>query len=338
MLITSTLISGCAKDDQSFAQSQTDVLFDSTNPASNNNSISDLPESTHSSFDTEDTSSDCIEVGDGIFRISDMPKSEKVTLSCEYGTALRYEGATAEAYGKTLDFSSIPDEYNNDYLPYCVCDEGETVYFADYKKFYKSDFDLISPTLLFAFDNDQSTQLSTISELISFSNTDLLFFRGYTDEGSCVGSINPDTCMTDFIMCPSSLKTVPCNAGVMLYDYGANSSGRSSTVLYWENGEIYEIPLQNPKESEVDVFVSANGKYICTYLWGKEKDNSLVERYSVYDIKSEEFVKNFDWTFNKKVGEQLPKGFSVLNIDETTKSVYLLNSEDSELYQFYFGG
>lgn len=282
---------------------------------------------------TESVSDYSVEVGDGIYRVSSIPTFEKVTLSCEYGTANRSEGAQVQVYGKTLDFSSISDEYNNDFLPYCVFDEGATVYFADYFNFYKSDIEMKSPTLLFTMGNEQDELPSTINELISFSNTDLLFFRGYVDDESCVGTINPETGEADFVSSTYSMKTVPCNNGVMLYDYLAND-----TALYWECGKIYEITLNNPNEGELGAWISADGKYLCTFLWGKAEDNSLIERYSVYDTKSGEFIKSFDWKFNKKVGEQLPKGFYFMDINEDTQSVYVENTEDGELYQFYFGG
>lgn len=283
--------------------------------------------------DSESVSDEPVEVGDGIYRISSAPPREKVTLSCEYGTAKRSEGAKVQAYGQTLDFSSIPDEYNNDLLPYCVYDEGATVYFSDYTDFYKSDLTLIAPELLFTLGDEQNTMPDIVTELIAFSNTELLFFRGYTEEGKCIGSIDPETGEADFIICPYSMKSVPCNNGVMLYDYLQND-----TALYWECGTFYEIPLCNPDEGERNAWVSASGKYFCTYLWGKAEDDSLVERWSVYDTKSGKFLKSFDWTFNKKVAEHLPDGFLFAQINEETQSVYVKNTEDGEYYQFYFGG
>ncbi len=282
---------------------------------------------------TESVSYEPVEVGDGIYRVPSIPPFEKVTLSCEYGTAQRSKGAQVRAYGKTMDFSSIPDEYNNDFLPYCVLDDEETVYFADYFNFYKSDIELNSPELLFNIGRDQEKFPAIINEMIAFDNTDLLFFNGSTVNGPCVGTINPETGEAEFVSGTYSMKTVPCNNGVMLYDYRENI-----TALYWECGKIYEIPINNSNEGEVGAWVSADGEYLCTFLWGKAEDNRLIERYSVYDTKSGEFIKSFDWTFNKKVGEQLPKGFQFYNINEETKSVYVENTEDGELYQFYFGG
>lgn len=336
LFITSALFCSCSSSENSRENMQISELEESTVPMSESEPQSDTILTSQNS--TEAASDTPVEVGDGLYRVSSMPKPEKVTLSCEYGTAERSTGATAQAFGKTLDFSSIPDECNNDYLVYCVCDDASTVYFADYMNFYKSDFEMKSPKLLFTMGYEQDKFPSLITELISFKNTDMLFFRGATRNGNCVGSIDPETCKANFISCSNTMKSVPCNNGMMLYDYDANSNERSSTVLYLEGGEIYKIPLKNPKESELGVYISANGKYICTYLWGKAQDSSLVERYSVYDVKSGEFIKSFDWTFNKKVGEYLPKGFSFLDINEETQSVYLLNSEDDEVYQFYFGG
>lgn len=336
LFVTSTLLCSCAPSTHSPENMQSSESEESTAPILESEPQSETISTLQNT--TEAVSEIPVEVGDGLYRISSMPKPEKVTLSCEYGTAERSAGATAQVFGQTLDFSSIPDEYNNDFLVYCVCDNASTVYFADYMSFYKSDFEMKSPTLLFTMGYEQDEFPSLITELISFKNTNLLFFRGATREGNCVGSIDTETSKANFISCSNTMKSVLCNNGIMLYDYGANSNARGSTVLYWECGEIYKIPLQNPKESEVGVYISANGKYICTHLWGQSQDSSLVERYSVYDVKSGEFIKSFDWTFQKKVGDILPKGFSVLDVNETTQSVYLLNSEDDEVYQFYFGG
>lgn len=329
-LILMTLLCGCTQNTTESTQS--------SEPEEIIGSMSQNDTTQDSQTSTESVSDDPVEVGDGIYRVSSFPAVENVKLSCEYGRAYRSEGATVQAFGQTLDFSSIPDEYNNDEFVYCVCNNEATVYFADYINFYKSDLELKTPTLLFTMWDEQNTLPDLMTELISFSNTDLLFFRGYIEEGSCVGSFNPETCETNFTSCEYSFVSVPCNNGVMLYDENANSDGRNSTVLYWECGDFYEIPLQNPKESEVCVYISANGKYICTYLWGKAQDRSLIERYSVYDVKSGAFLKSFDWTFKRKVGENLPKGFNLYDINEETQSIYVINSEDDELYQFYFGG
>lgn len=336
MFITSVLFCSCESSENSRENMQISEPEVNTIPMSESESQSDTISTSQNI--TEEISDNSVEVGDGLYRISAMPKPEEVAISCEYGTAMRDEGATVQAFGKTLDFSSIPDEYINNFLPYCVCDDESTVYFADYMNFYKSDFEMKSPTLLFTMGYEQDEFPSLITELISFPNTDLLFFRGATRNGDCAGSIDPETCKANFISCSNTMKSVPCNKGMMLYDYGANSNERGSTVLYLEGGEIYKIPLQNPKESELGVYISANGKYICTFMWGKAQDNSLIERYSVYDVKSGAFIKSFDWTFQKKVGDTLSKGFSVLDVNETTQSVYLLNSEDDEVYQFNFGG
>ncbi len=336
LLITSTLLCSCDSSTNSDEQIQISGSEESTAPVSESGLQSETVSTSQNA--TEAVSETSVEVGDGLYRISSVPRLEEVTLSCEYGTAERSAGATAQAFGQTLDFSSIPDEFNNDNLVYCVCDNASTVYFVDYTKFYRSDLELKTPKLLFTIWDEENTLPDLVNELISFSNTDLLFFRGHDENVNCVGSIDPETSKANYISCYDTMNSVPCNTGVMLYDYAANLNGRDSTVLYWECGEIYKIPLQNPKESENHVYISANGKYICTYLWGKSQDSSLVERYSVYDVKSGEFIKSFDWTFQKKVGDIVPTGFSVFGVDETTQSVYLLNTEDKEIYQFYFGG
>ncbi len=277
-----------------------------------------------------------IAVGDGIYQIAKTPKSEKVQPACAYGIANRDEAAAVEAFDRTLDFSRILDQNDNGFLSYCVRADLSTVYFADYYKLYQADCDLQNPKFFCELSNDNPDAPNYISELIAFDNTELLFFQGGTSKGYCIGSIHPETGEIHQIPAKRHYVSVPCNTGVMLYDYEEAKSA-SSTVLYWECGEIREIPLQKPAECEMNLQVSANGKYICTYLWGKAQDDRLMERYSVYDAKSGKFIKSFDWTFRKKVGETLPKGFLFLNMNEETKSVYLKNTEDDKLYQFAFG-
>ena len=288
---------------------------------------------TTSQIISENTSEIDVEVGDGIYRVSTASNIEKVTTTYIYGTAKRSEGATIRVLGETVNFSAIPDDYNNDFIIYCVSAGDSTIYFADYFNFYKSDSELQSPTLLFSMGYDQNTLPSIITEMISFPNTDMLFFSGATKNGDCVGTINPENSKAEFIGCSRTMKPELCNTGVMLYDYKP-----SDTLLYWECGTIYEIPLNNPNECECGAYISANGKYACTFLWGKTEDSYLVERYSVYDTHNRKFIKSFDWTFNKKVGDQLPKGFSVIGISEENQCVYAHNTEDDQLYQFYFGG
>lgn len=306
---------------------------DATTPVQTNSTTS-TQKDVVSTASTDDAAPE--PVGDGLYRISAVPKKEPVTLACAYGTTSRYEGATAEAFGQTFDFSQIPVEYDNSDIPYCVRTDLSTVYFADYFKLYQADCNLLNPQVFCTLGNDDADAPYSMNELIAFDNTKLLFFQGDTQESACIGSIDPETGAIQAISAKRHYVSVPCNAGVMLYDYEEAQSA-SSTVLYWECGEIRRIPLKNPKESEVAVYVSANGKYICTYLWGKTQDEKLVERYSVYDVKSGNFLKSFDWTFQKPVGDKLPAGFSFININEETKSVYLKNTEDAQLYQFAFG-
>ena len=289
-----------------------------------------------------------IEVGDGLYHVSSIPKPEQVTLPCKYGYVLRSEGGTIEAFGKTIDFSKIPNEHEDETTPhsiydqieYCVCDEGKTVYFADSDNFYRADTDLRSPEVLFKLDTNQTDYPYAIGELIALENTDLLCFSGWARSpvGDCFGSIDVKNKTADFVSCNNSTKSVLCNAGVMLYDYAAAREGRNSTVLYWECGKVYEIPLQNPKESELGVNISLNGMYICTYMRGKAEDGRLVERYSVYDTKSGRLVKSFDWTAAKmKADDHTNKALPFVYINEETESAYFYNNEVKKYYQFYFG-
>lgn len=326
-VILSLFFCSCEKKEVSVKEDQSDTNRDNsiinsqivTEPSSQNTteSISDIP----------------VKVGEDIYQISSFSSTEKVTIDYTYGTVMRSEGAKVQACGKEIDFSAVPDEYYNDFITYCVSQDETAVYFADYFNFYKSDFDLKKPELLFTMGYDQDSLPSIVSELISFENTDKLFFRGTTNKGNCIGSIDAEKCEADYIYCPNTMKEILCNKGVMLYDYNPND-----TVLYWECGKINEIKVNNPNECECGAFISANGKYICTFLWGKTEESFLIERYSVYDTHSCNFIKSFDWTFNKKVGDNLPKGFSIIEINEEDQCIYANNTEDNKLYKFSFGG
>ena len=327
-LLTITALLGACTKPTDAASSPTDAL------SSASGSMNTSPESDAES--SQDAGTAPIAVGDGIYQIAKLPQSEKLTLACAYGTAYRYDGATAEVFDRKFDFSIIPDEYSNSTLPYCVRADLSAVYFADYFKLWQADSDLHNPKVFCQLNNDNPDAPNLINELIAFDNTELLFFQGNTSESACIGSINPETGEIHQIPAKHHYVSVPCNTGVMLYDYEEAQSA-SSTVLYWECGEFFKIPLQKPAECELNVYVSANGKYICTYLWGKTLDDRLVERYSVYDVKSGKFIKSFDWTFKKKVGDGHSNGFDFLKINEDKQSVYLRNTEEDKLYQFAFG-
>ena len=109
---------------------------DATTPVQNHSTAS-TQKDVASTASTDDAAPE--PVGNGLYRISAVPKKEPVTLACAYGTTSRYEGATAEAFGQTFDFSQIPVEYDNSDIPYCVRTDLSTVYFADYFKLYQAD-------------------------------------------------------------------------------------------------------------------------------------------------------------------------------------------------------
>lgn len=280
---------------------------------------------------TEPAPDEPVMVGDGIYRISSVPTMEKVTYPCEFGTVWRDKGTTVQAYEQTLDFSAVPNEYDFNYFPYCVCSDASTVYFVDYMNLYRSDVSLKHTEFICSLREEESDMPIQVRTLISFPDSDLLYFNG----DGFVGTINPETGEVDYVVSSDFLESNLCNNGVLAY---GNSREKDDPVIYWENGTIYEIPLNNPRETEFDeLYISANGTYICTYLWGKAEDDRLIERYSVYDTKSGEFIKSFDWTFNEKVGNRLPMGFTFLHIDEKTESVYVTDLKKGEFYQFYFG-
>lgn len=277
-----------------------------------------------------------MEVGDGIYRISSVPTMEKVTYPCVSGTIWRDKGTTVQAYEQTLDFqtldfSAVPNEYDFNYFPYCVCSDASTVYFADYMNLYRSDVSLKQTEFICSLREEESDMPIHVRTLISFPDSDLLYFNG----DGFVGTINPETGEVDYVVSSDFLESTLCNNGVLAYGH---SREKDDPVIYWENGTIYEIPLNNPRETEFDeLYISANGTYICTFLRDKAEDDRLIERYSVYDTKSGEFIRSFDWTFNQKVGNRLPMGFTFLHIDEKTESVYVTDLDKGEYYQFYFG-
>jgi hypothetical protein len=180
---------------------------------------------------------------------------------------------------------------------------------------------------------------------MAFDNSELLFFTGFINENTfsnesdfCFGSLNPDTGELDFISVDSvgSLYCVPCNTGVMLYDFATTGNARGK-AWYWENGKITEIIMQNKKETELVVYISPNGKYICSFMQAESQNGKLVERYSVYDTATGAFIKSFDWTFEDVNWGNGMRGFAFWDINEDTKSIYVYHKKESKLYQFYFG-
>jgi hypothetical protein len=271
-------------------------------------------------------------VGDGIFLIEKIPKPLAVEINCTYGSADPTEKVTA--YEKTIDFSVLGNESEGFKIPYCVLPDS-TVYYATYRHLYKSDTTLTNRELLLEMDENRTDLPCNINNIIKIDNSEFLFFFGSVrttpnSDKKCLGAFNLKTGEVGFEFGDFSGQSphyVPCNTGVMVY------GGGSGSAWYWENGKITEIVLKNERENDLDMRISANGKYICSFMEVVSNGN-LIERYSVYDIATGAFLKSFDWTFEIIIDG----GFTFLDINEETKSVYVCDSNNgSNLYQFYFG-
>jgi hypothetical protein len=271
-------------------------------------------------------------VGDGKFLVESKPKSIPVEINCTYGSAEPTEKITVN--GKTIDFSVLGNESEGLNIPYCILPDS-TVYYSTYLHLYKSDTTLTNRELLLKMDVNRSDLPCSITQLFKLNNSEFLFFIGSVrttpnDEKKCLGALNLQTGEVNFqtVAFNQYPKIVPCNAGVLVY------GGGSGSAWYWENGKITEIVLRNKNETDLDMHISANGKYICSFMQVMSNGN-LVERYSVYDAETGAFIRSFDWTFDTVNWG----GFTFLDINEETKSVYVYDSHNgSNIYQFYFGG
>ncbi len=278
-------------------------------------------------------------LGGGLYRLAKLPQLNRENDSCIYGS-VRMGNETVEVDGQTLDLSvAVQDDGAN--TAYCVSADSGTLYYANMNGIYQSDIGLQHPQQLLSLPiSTKDGELYVIYSLISFANTDQLFFTGSIGNARCIGSFDTKTCSFRTVPCAQKGNLISCDTGVLVYDNAAASNQcEKTTVQYWESGEIYEITLRNVYESETKLRLSANGKYLCTYLWGKTENGQLTERYSVYDVKSGTFLGCFDWTFDKKVTDRISDGFTYLGMDEDAKCAYFtqISSDKWEYYQFCFG-
>ena len=282
-----------------------------------------------------------IALGDGLYQVfSNIKTDDAVKKHCQYGT-LKYDrekaDASATAYDKKLDFSSVPFESDVRYtsIVYCVPETQSAVFFSFSNEFYRSDLDLQSPELLFHFPDD----MNGVYSILSFPNTDLLFFEGSLNNGSrCIGTIDPNQKDIQYIACDAA-EVYPCNTGAMVCDRDALEKHRKSIAYYWESGKIYQIALGNPKESEWPPHISANGNYLFTLMQGKTKDGKPIDRYTVYDTKSGQVLKTLDKEFDSDVSHRGPTIFSYVGINEQAQCVYLQYHSYTafEYYRLDFG-
>ena len=331
--------SGCAHD----SSSVTDL--DSTACSSDKiiaTSGTEMTSETETGMQTSQSSA--VRVGDGIFEVSAVPELEKMLYSgsaekpsaqaCVYGTS--YYGGSMEAFGQTVRFEDIPHADDDHTVYYCICKEPAVVYYtANYgRDLYRADYALKTPELILTGDHGASDCLG-FRQIIAFPDTELLFVQCFGvsggSDGCRIGSLDPKTGETDLTSC-DWCTAVPCSTGVMLY---TDSGKDRTTVFYWENGTLRRIQLQNAKEATGSVFISDNGRYLCTEKAAQTKDGKWLTRYSVYDVKSGSFLRSFDWTFDR-LGTAWD-GFYLSGVSEETQSLYLINRTDSHMYQFQFG-
>ena len=278
-----------------------------------------------------------IALGDGLYQVfGDIKTDGDAKTHCQYGTLWydKEQGVTsAAAYGKTLDFSSVPFDRDQTQIVYCVPEDQSAVYFLRYRDFYRSDIDLQSPELLFHIPDEMTCW---IYSLLSFPNTNLLFFDGSLNNGSrCIGTIDPDKKDIQYIACDAH-EVYPCNTGAMVCDREAMFKHRQSIAYYWECGEIYQIALGNSKESEWPPFISANGKYIFTLMEGKTKAGKRIDRYTVYDTKSGQMIKTLDKVFDNDYSNRRT---DIIGFNEQAQCVYFqIHSYSTfEFYRLDFG-
>lgn len=279
---------------------------------------------------TETKPQEPIEVGDGLYQVFALPQFETVKTPCAYGTVFDgtvFDDATTKiAYFKTLDFSKIFPVSMPEMQAYCVPRDQSAVYVAQNGQLYRTDMEMQSPELL--LDDERLY----IHALLSFPNTNLLYFDGRYNDEKIIGSFDPETKQITHSRAEGNRLTL-CNTGVLLSDVDVKR------VYYWECGNVYEIPLTNwSKESNYKLHISANGKYLCTFMDGQTKDGYIIDRCSVYDVKTGKVIRSFQWEFHLKYyGRVSLNQLEFLGFDEAAQQVYLKEMETAHLLRFDFG-
>lgn len=335
LVMLSAMITSCSDQDHN-ATVTTAPTTDTTSTVSST-TISTFITRSESTTSDEETPN-CLT--DRMYQISKLPKIERAASSDTYGKVDIQKGLTVSDGNDTLDFSIFQNDWKNIYIPYCINRKTTTVYFADWNNIYQTDPNFHGTKLLVSLSSDDAQTPDWIETLVCFDNTDKLLFLGYHKDKHCVGWFNTKECSFQFIE-NNSMQMAFANNGVLLYDNSANYDHRESIALYCEQGMIYEIPFHKAQESESPVQISANGLYICTQMQGKSEDGHLVERYSIYDVKSGKQVNYLDWTFKdvSYTDSSRSKGFTYIGIDERNHFLYLQYSihHTFEFYKYYFG-
>ncbi len=267
-----------------------------------------------------------VSVGENMYQVFSLPQFAEYAADCTYGTVFS-DHKTATAYWHTLDFSDFyyPGS-DRDRVSYCMPKDQSALYVAHYDELWRSDTELQEKELLLKAEG------VIMFNVLTFPNTDLLFFSGSDGKKPVIGSI--DTEKGDIRYSVSEgYQLTPCNTGVLISDVDVKR------VYYWERGEVYEIPLTNGmNESNHKFHISANGKYLCTFMDGKSRDGKLINRCTVYDVKTGKVLRQFDWTTHLEYGKADLCQLEFLGFDETAQQVYVKELETLHLLRFDFGG
>ena len=262
-------------------------------------------------------------VSDRLYRVFDLPQFEAYEAPFVFGTMFDAPGTVNS---KTLDFSKLFSESPTDSVAYCVRKDQSAVYAAHFGKLYRTDTEMQSAELL--LDRDDRFY---INALLSFPNTELLYFDGRYNNVRIIGSFDPESKQIKYSRA-EGYRLTPCNTGVLLSDVDVKR------VYYWECGSVYEIPLTNwSRESNETISISANGKYLCTFMGSQTKDGLLTNRCSVYDVKNGNVIGHFDWVFQLKYGRVAICQFEFLGFDEDAKQLYVKELSTMHLLRFDFG-
>lgn len=320
---------GCTRHQAAPAETQTAETAFSTGHTASETAQTSEQTVTNETTVTEPPAPEPEQIAEHLYRVKKLPEFEKISQQFYDGTAYYSNGLQTTVMGKTVDFSDYA--LGNCDVRYWLNLDRTVMYFAaaNGERVYRSDPELHDPKLLFSNRYEFPDQ-ENIRDLYLFPGSERVCFLGSKANKPCIGTLDPARGEPEFIPTADG-STMRTNTGVLFYD----GWGKSKTVQYWEDGTVFRFDLQNKKEAENRKYISPNGKYLCTYLFGKTKDGFLTERFFIYDIKGCKLISGFDRVYETKGWD----GAIFLGFDEDAARIYFerIDLGKFEFIEYRFG-
>lgn len=271
-----------------------------------------------------------VQAAERLYRFTALPSVPRTPEpGCAGGTVSRGNTKVA-AFGREFDFSRVAD--GEDFAAvYCVRADLSEIFWFTGGELYQSAPDLKAPKRICAVSGAEPAALFAIP------GDRHLYFYGTADASRCIGCIDTGTGQVSYFKTASD-KPVLCRKGILFAHTGSVSFEKQYKDYYYENGQLYRIPLNSAAEAFNEPALSPDGTYLCTNTAGKSSDGKVWERWSVYDVKSGKQLRRFDWTFDAPYTGSSLIGFLYAGIDEAAQSIYLLDKQTLAFYRYDFGG